>query len=48
MSRVDFSILGLDEGEKGILMYIPHQMKLLIKKRAFTWERQDKKSTFIN
>lgn len=32
MSRADFSILGIDEGENGMLMYVPHQMKLLIKK----------------
>lgn len=41
MSRAEYS------RENGILMYIPHQAKLLIIK-AVTWERQDKKSMFIN
>lgn len=36
MRKVEFSILGIDEGENGMLMYIPHQMKLLIKERSVT------------
>lgn len=48
MRKVEFSLLGMDEGENGMLMYVPHQMKLLIKERSVTWERQDKKSMFIN
>lgn len=41
MSRAEYS------RENGILVYIPHQEKLLIIK-AVTWERQDQKSMFIN
>lgn len=29
MRKVEFSILGIDEGEDGMLMYIPHQIETL-------------------